>query len=231
MICYKSSSSALLALSGLFIATNISAASFTLDFEGVGNGAQILDFYNGGTDSLGNSGTNYGVSFGANSLAAVDRDAGGDGNFANEPTPDTTMFFLQGTAILNYVPGFDTGFSFFYSTSTVSSVTVWDGLEATGNMLGTINLLSNSIANNCVGDPQGGPDDPLGQFCNWDIASLGFSGIAMSIDFSGTVNQVGFDNITFGSVDPTVIPVPAAVWLFGSGLVGLIGVARRKVQV
>ena len=25
-----------------------------------------------------------------------------------------------------------------------------------------------------------------------------------------------------------VVPVPAAVWLFGSGLVGLIGVARRK---
>ncbi|NOR25951.1 MAG: VPLPA-CTERM sorting domain-containing protein, partial [Desulforhopalus sp.] len=23
-------------------------------------------------------------------------------------------------------------------------------------------------------------------------------------------------------------PVPAAVWLFGSGLIGLIGVARRK---
>ena len=26
----------------------------------------------------------------------------------------------------------------------------------------------------------------------------------------------------------TVIPVPAAVWLFGSGLLGLVGVARRK---
>ena len=24
------------------------------------------------------------------------------------------------------------------------------------------------------------------------------------------------------------VPVPAAVWLFGSGLIGLIGVARRK---
>ena len=24
------------------------------------------------------------------------------------------------------------------------------------------------------------------------------------------------------------VPVPAAVWLFGSGLMGLIGVARRK---
>ncbi len=27
---------------------------------------------------------------------------------------------------------------------------------------------------------------------------------------------------------PTVVPVPAAVWLFGSGLVGLAGIARRK---
>ena len=25
------------------------------------------------------------------------------------------------------------------------------------------------------------------------------------------------------------VPVPAAVWLFGSGLIGLIGIARRKV--
>lgn len=26
----------------------------------------------------------------------------------------------------------------------------------------------------------------------------------------------------------SVVPVPAAVWLFGSGLIGLIGIARRK---
>ncbi|MDX2486916.1 MAG: VPLPA-CTERM sorting domain-containing protein, partial [Gammaproteobacteria bacterium] len=25
-----------------------------------------------------------------------------------------------------------------------------------------------------------------------------------------------------------VVPVPSAVWLFGSGLIGLVGVARRK---
>jgi hypothetical protein len=30
------------------------------------------------------------------------------------------------------------------------------------------------------------------------------------------------------SVNPAVVPVPAAVWLFGSGLLGLVGVARRK---
>ena len=34
-------------------------------------------------------------------------------------------------------------------------------------------------------------------------------------------------NVTLESV-PSAIPVPAAVWLFGSGLLGLVGVARRK---
>jgi hypothetical protein len=36
-----------------------------------------------------------------------------------------------------------------------------------------------------------------------------------------------FDNITI-TTDVSAVPVPAAVWLFGSGLLGLIGVARRK---
>ena len=30
------------------------------------------------------------------------------------------------------------------------------------------------------------------------------------------------------SYAPSAVPVPAAVWLFGSGLIGLVGVARRK---
>ena len=31
------------------------------------------------------------------------------------------------------------------------------------------------------------------------------------------------------TANSTVVPVPAAVWLFGSGLLGLVGIARRKV--
>lgn len=34
--------------------------------------------------------------------------------------------------------------------------------------------------------------------------------------------------ITIKTQSTTVVPVPAAAWLFGSGLVGLVGVARRK---
>jgi len=38
--------------------------------------------------------------------------------------------------------------------------------------------------------------------------------------FSGTVTNADFDNMA--------VPVPAAVWLFGSGLLGLVGIARRR---
>ena len=43
-------------------------------------------------------------------------------------------------------------------------------------------------------------------------------------------NYANFDaqELTITSYTPSAIPVPAAVWLFGSGLLGLVGVARRK---
>ncbi len=38
---------------------------------------------------------------------------------------------------------------------------------------------------------------------------------------------VVLDDLTFGTA---AVPVPAALWLFGSGLLGLVAVARRKVR-
>lgn len=41
-----------------------------------------------------------------------------------------------------------------------------------------------------------------------------------------------FDNdMGLTAASASVVPVPAAVWLFGSGLIGLIGVAKRKTNV
>lgn len=201
----------------------VHAAPFTLTFEGVGNNAQILDFYNGGTDSQGNSGVNYGVRFGSNALGLVDADAGGTGNFANEPTPSTTMYFLNGTAVLNYAPGFSDGFSFFYtSTSFEGVVSVYDEENASGNLVGILNLGPNSGPALCSGDP-------AGDFCNWSAVGLVFNGVAKSIDFGGTVDQIGYDNITFGSAFPDVTPVPEPA---GFALVALAGIgavsARRR---
>ncbi|TNG03677.1 MAG: VPLPA-CTERM sorting domain-containing protein [Gammaproteobacteria bacterium] len=45
-------------------------------------------------------------------------------------------------------------------------------------------------------------------------------------EFSLTLNQNG-QAFSFSS-SASVVPVPAAVWLFGSGLLGLVGIARRK---
>lgn len=44
---------------------------------------------------------------------------------------------------------------------------------------------------------------------------------------AGCVADYFIDNVSVVA-DVNAVPVPAAVWLFGSGLIGLIGVARRK---
>jgi hypothetical protein len=44
----------------------------------------------------------------------------------------------------------------------------------------------------------------------------------------GTATLAG-DTLTLGSAAP-VVPVPAAAWLFGSALVGLTGIARRRAK-
>jgi hypothetical protein len=46
----------------------------------------------------------------------------------------------------------------------------------------------------------------------------------------GCQSNIFWDNISI-TADVAAVPVPAAVWLFGSGLLGLIGVARRKKTV
>jgi hypothetical protein len=43
----------------------------------------------------------------------------------------------------------------------------------------------------------------------------------------GCISDYSWDNISI-TADIAAVPVPAAVWLFGSGLLGLVGVARKK---
>ena len=63
--------------------------------------------------------------------------------------------------------------------------------------------------------------------CSGDAFNLDCLNLAQVVT-EGTWNTTGagLSHLTF--YDTTVIPVPAAVWLFGSGLLGLVGVARRR---
>lgn len=66
----------------------------------------------------------------------------------------------------------------------------------------------------------------------WD----GVYGHGYTLDYRTTVEDgspTGFGGVQFeyhfeGIVNVSAVPIPSAVWLFGSGLIGLIGVARRK---
>ena len=44
----------------------------------------------------------------------------------------------------------------------------------------------------------------------------------------GYINIGSGNSLTVTSVNSSVVPIPASLWLFGSGLIGLISVARRK---
>ena len=48
-----------------------------------------------------------------------------------------------------------------------------------------------------------------------------------SVEGSDCMIMQGFDFAPF-SHDASYVPVPAAVWLFGTGLLGLVGIARRR---
>lgn len=213
---------ALVASATVLGAVSASASVVTMTFEGVGSQAAVQNFYNGGTDSQGNSGINYGVQFSSNALAL--RQSSPGAQFANAPSPETAMFFLSGNgAQVNVAAGFQTGFSFWYTTVGLSGVVnVYSGLNLTGTLLGSVSLIALN--------PMPVPGVPA--FNRWAIGSVAFSGIARSIDFGGTINQVGYDNITLGSTNPNPPPVPVSepgsLALAALALAALVAGKRRR---
>ena len=65
----------------------------------------------------------------------------------------------------------------------------------------------------------------------WQDQSLTFTATAetQTLSFQVVPDMLG-DRVSLGldGVSVSIIPIPATVWLFGSGLIGLIGIARRK---
>ena len=219
----------------LLIAASTLVSAQNLTFEGLQNGEPIGGYYNGATGGLGSGpGPNFGVTFAPNALAVIRNDAGGTGNFRNNPSGITTMSFTAGVgAFMNVPAGFTTGFSFFYSTSQVGSVRVFSGVDGTGTLLATIPLPANNSGFQCnVGAPPS-------FFCNWSPTGVSFVGTAMSVDFGGTANQIGFDNITLAAAIPVgaviltpSIPVPT-LGEYGLALLALLtalggGLAIRR---
>lgn len=204
----------------MFAAAPASASTIVLTFEGIPNLAPIGNYYAGG------GGPNYGITFGADALGIISGAAGGSGNFSGSPTMPTVAFFLSGPGdVMNVPAGFTTGFSFYYSAvNNPGTVTVYDGLNGTGSVLATLNLP--------VTPSGGAPECTYGAFCPWVPFGVTFGGTAMSVNFSGVADQIGFDNITLGSNVPgnPGVPEPFTLGLFGAGLAGLGALRRRRAK-
>lgn len=190
-----------------FIAVASANASIsTLTFEGIGNLNAVGNFYNGG------AGTNYGVEFVGNTLGLIANSAGGTGNFTNAPSMPTAMIWLDGAATtMNVAAGFDTGFSTYYSSVDFSgSIDIWSGLDGTGSILATLNLIA-----------LGSDETPDAPYDRWALVGANFGGVAHSVTFTGAPNFMIFDDITFGSN----VPAPGAIALLA--VVGCLNRRRR----
>ena len=121
---------------------------------------------------------------------------------------------------------------FFYHTWTGSQQTAF--MDSSGTFAGSSAQGPYDYNADIAGMSAG--QIAVGIFFNWnaqnDIAVLEIFDCAAGIC---TGNGVAMDNGPFaGSVaqfsGTSAVPVPAAVWLMGSGLLGLVGVARRRKQ-
>jgi hypothetical protein len=92
-------------------------------------------------------------------------------------------------------------------------------------------LFTGTIVKNCLydGGPYGSAGQPAGSQV-WMLASTDPDGDGvMGVPMAAGGPFAGFNanfNANMSPVEP--VPIPAAVWLFGSGLLGLAGLARRK---
>ncbi len=227
--------SALAASQALADNVTVSGTIATMTFGGQVNATNINTFFAGGTDAYGTAGTaadNIGVTFTApaefqNAGFNGSGFNGGTGKFENVPSGATGVLYMAAVPtttipIMNDVNGFS-GISVNYSllnntASYGSTISLYSGLDGTGNVVGTLTLAAASTTVGCTSSRD--------EFCTWSFASnQALSGIAESAVFNG-------DARTFTSYDGlalnTAVPLPASLWLMLGGLGGLVGFSRWR---
>ena len=176
-------------------------------------------YYAGGTAADGTTGpVDLGVSFVG--VSGLSNDASFT-YYSGAPSMLGTAYvhtFSDGDkALMNVSNGADTALSFYYSSpsAVTGAVRAFSGLNGTGTLLGTFNL----VANDSLGVG--------GSFAYnvWTPVSFAFTGVARSFDLTGSANLVGIDNVR---VNVSPVPEPDTVLLMLAGGAALLRTALRR---
>ena len=208
----------------VFLSSSFAAQSASLEIQFTGldliyNGSTIYDAgsINGGTGDPADAdalltmdflvdGSSVG-SLTTNIFADVGIDSVTDISTAGETVTSGSGFFDLLTSSSN--PGW--GLELDFSSASIAYI-VGGGIE--------IAIFGASVANT------GNQDLPFGLVMG-DTVTFTFSSTNFTTESDGS-NLTGFTASATGNATGSLVPVPAAIWLFGSGLLGLVGMARRK---
>ena len=147
-------------------------------------------------------------------------------------TGDVGTGTILGEGADNLVNSFSSGT--VYESSIVEFYTFGDGLNADISN-GNLTFSSLDFGFNIIPATVDAPPDPGTLIVNW-VVPTGPNTYDVSFvwthvfawDPLDTGPDAPYHVYLEGTMTTSSVPVPAAVWLFGSGLFGLIGIAKRK---
>lgn len=162
----------------------------------------------------------------------------------------TVMVFVFNTGIANaaFITG-GLGITGNYAAdATTLTLNTATGTSGTGDLGATVTFgTPGTIVNGAISYDPFTPVVNVLQIGGWqlDLSTLiidpASTTAKLKLSGTGVLSGNGFDATTATwalsaqnaasysmSISATVVPVPAAVWLFGSGLIGLVGIVRRK---
>ena len=161
------------------------AQQVTIDFQGFQNREDVRDYYAGGHGSAGTGpGPNYGVSFSPdpNSEISTTIVSGQSVLFTDNPNGGAPA-----PITMNVAGGFSGELKFQYADGgdpLTQTVTIYEGLNGTGNVLATQNLPDQS-------------GTPLYNASSNSPTTIAFNGTAHSVVFSLNPGASDLDNISF----------------------------------